>query len=328
MDYVIRTYYSKEDLPDIEDKSFFHSKSSFDWYAKSSKYNPFMIVAFRDSVPVGAMFAVIIRQNRLLTYRLFKRCIISQAPTFYSDDISEIELFDAMLTHLVNEVKNKVFVIRYQSLASAIFGYKGFRENKFFSVRMVNVRNSLQRRRDIWNQLSSSRKRQINKATKKGAVIEEVTSEEMLPIIYEIIKSANSKKVRRRFPPYEYFENFFRHYVKNGKGKILLLKYQGKIIGGTILGFEGKSIVYCLYYWGRSKRYKSVSPTIFTIYSAMRMAEQEGFEYFDFMDVAYINKRAGRLYFLLQFGGKQSATRRWFRFNWGLLNFFANKIYD
>ncbi|MGI6073122.1 MAG: GNAT family N-acetyltransferase [Fermentimonas sp.] len=328
MDYVIKTYYSKKDLPEIEDKSFFHSKSSFDWYARSSRYNPLMIVAFRGEVPVGAMFAVIIRRNRLLTGRLFKRCVISQAPMFYADDISEIELFDEMLTHLVNEVKNKVFVIRYQSLASAIFGYKGFRENKFFSVRMVNVRNSLQKKRDVWNQLSSSRKRQINKATKKGAVIEEVTSEDMLPVIYDIIKEANSKKIRRRFPPYEYFENFFIHYIKNGKGKILLLKYQDKIIGGTILGFEGKSTVYCLYYWGKSKRYKSINPTIFTIYSAMYMAEQDGFEYFDFMDVTYINKRAGRLYFLLQFGGKQSATRRWFRFNWGLLNFFANKIYD
>ena len=135
-------------------------------------------------------------------------------------------------------------------------------------------------------------------------------------------------KTTRRFPPYRYFENFFCHYVKNGKGKILLTRFQGKIIGGSILGFENKSTAYCLYYWGKSKRHKLLYPTVFTLYSAMKMAEEQGFYFFDFMDVGFLHKRAGRSRFLLQFGGKERATRRWYRFNWGLLNFFANKIYD
>ncbi|HLW10266.1 MAG TPA: hypothetical protein VKX35_07695, partial [Fermentimonas sp.] len=73
---------------------------------------------------------------------------------------------------------------------------------------------------------------------------------------------------------------------------------------------------------------KNIYPTIFTLYSAMQLAENDGFEYFDYMDVGFLNKNTGRLRFLLQFGGKQIATRRWYRYNWGLLNFFANKIYD
>jgi hypothetical protein len=60
----------------------------------------------------------------------------------------------------------------------------------------------------------------------------------------------------------------------------------------------------------------------------MKLAEDKGFKYFDYMDVGYINKNAGRPRFLLQFGGKQSATRRWYRYNWGILNFLAYKFYD
>ncbi|WP_294083268.1 peptidoglycan bridge formation glycyltransferase FemA/FemB family protein [Proteiniphilum sp. UBA5384] len=328
MGYNVKTYYRKEELPPMEEPNFFHSPSSFDWYGNSPTYTPLMLVAFKDEVPVAAMFAVIVRINRFLKGKLFKRCFISQQPAFFEKDLSQIEIFDALISHLVKKVRNRVFVIRYEDLGNAIFGYKGFRENGFYSAKWINIRNSLQRKRNIWDQLSKTRKNQVNKAWKKGIEMEELTSEENLPEIYKLIRNTNNKKISRRFPPYQYFENFFRYYITKGKGKILLTRYQGKIIGGAILGFEKKETVYCLYDWGKSKRYRLLYPTIFTIYQAMKISEEKGFCYFDFMDVGFLNENTGRTRFLLQFGGKQRATRRWYRINWGLLNFFANRIYD
>jgi hypothetical protein len=328
MKYNVKTFYRKEELPPLEEGNFFHDASSFDWYSNSPTYTPFMLVAFEGEKPVAALFAVIMRRNRFFRGSLFKRCFITQQPSFFNEDLSQADIFQALITHLVKEVRHKVFLIRYDSLGNAIFGYKAFRENKFYSVKWINIRNSLQRKRKIWDQLSASRKNQVNKALKRGVVMEEFVDEENLPEIYRLIHDTNHKKIWRRFPPYPYFENFFCHYVRKGKGKILLTRYQGKIIGGAMLGFEKHTTVYCLYYWGKSKRYKTLYPTIFTIYSAMELAEDLGFHYFDFMDVGFLSKNTGRTHFLLQFGGKQRATRRWYRFNWSLLNFFAHKIYD
>ncbi len=328
MSFSIKTYHHKKDLPPLEEVNFFHYPSSFDWYEQIPAYKPMMLVAFDQEKPVAALFAILVRKNRLLRHSLFRRCIISQPPSFFGKDLPEIELFELLITRLVQEVKHKVFLIRYENLGNAIFGYRGFRENHFFSVKWINIRNSLQRRRKLWDQLFPSRKNQVNRALKKGVRMEEMLSDDDLPEIYKLIRDTNQKKIRRRFPPYTYFVNFFHHYVKNGKGKILLTRYQGKIIGGAILGFEKKDRVFCLYYWGKSKRYKLLYPTIFTLYAAMKQSEEEGFLSFDFMDVGFINKHSGRSRFLLQFGGKQQATRRWYRLNWGLLNFFANRIYD
>lgn len=328
MTYYVKTYYRKEDLPVLEEISFFHYPSSFDWYSHSPTFSPLMLVVFEGERPVAAMFANITRINRLFRGKLFKRCFISQQPAFFDPSVSRIDIFQLLITHLVKEVKRKVFLIRYENLGNAIFGYKGFRENKFYSIKWINIRNSLQRKRKIWDQLSATRKNQVNKAQRKGVVMEELLSAEHLPEIYALIQETNHKKITHRFPPYAYFENFYHHYILKGKGKIMLTRYQGKIIGGAILGFENKQTVYCLYYWGKSKRHKTLYPTIFTLYSAMQLAEDEGFKYFDFMDVGFLNKNAGKSRFLLQFGGKQKATRRWYRFNWTLLNFFANQIYD
>ena len=312
----------------MEDINFFHFPDAFDWYSCIPAYTPFMLVAFNDEKPVAALFAIIARKNRLLHHSLFRRCIINQPPSFFGSDLPQIELFELLITRLVEEVKHKVFLIRYENLGNAIFGYKGFRENQFYSVKWINICNSLQRRRKIWDQLTPSRKNQVNRALKKGVQMVEVTTDDDLPEIYRLIRDTNQKKIRRRLPPYNYFENFYQHYVKEGKGKILLTRYQGKIIGGAILGFQKREKVYCLFYWGKSKRYKLLYPTIFTIYSAMKQSEDEGFHYFDFMDVGFIHKNSGWSRFLLQFGGKQKATRRWYRLNWGLLNFFANRLYD
>src|SRR5690554_54525 len=328
MKYKVKTYYRKEDLPSLDEVSFFHYTSSFDWYNHTSTYTPLMLVAFEGEKPIAALFANIVRINRFFSGKLFKRCLITQKPAFFDDSLSQIDVFNALITELVREVRGKVFFIRYENLGDAIFGYKGFRENKFYSIKWINIRNSLQRKRKIWDQLSASRKNQVNKALRKGAILEEFRSEERLPEIYALIEATNNKKISRRFPPYAYFENFYRHYILKGKGKIVLTRFQGKIIGGAILGFEKQHTVYCLYYWGKSKRYKTVYPTIFTLYSAMQMAEDEKFLYFDFMDVGFLNQNTGRSRFLLQFGGKQRATRRWYRYNWSVLNFFANKIYD
>lgn len=328
MEYSVSIFYNKEDLPMMDDSNFFHYTSSFDWYNSTPTYKPFMLVAFKEALPVAAMFAVIVRRNRYLRGSLFKRCFISQQPSFFDESISKIDLFHILISRLVDEVKNKVFLVRYDTLGSSIFGYKGFRENRFYSVKWINVKNSLQRKRNIWEQLSTTRRNQVKKAIKKGVKIEEFTSKNNLPEIYKLIEVTNNKKITNRFPPYKYFENFFHHYILKGKGKIILARYQNKILGGAVLGFEGKENVYCLYYWGKSKRFKALYPTIFTLYSAMQLAEDNGYEFFDYMDVGFLNTNAGRTRFLLQFGGKQTATRRWYRYNWGLLNFFANKIYD
>jgi hypothetical protein len=328
MEYQTRTYYRKEDLPEIPDSRFFHCASSFDWYAHISYYRPLMIVA-SDAAgkPVAAMSALNMRINRFLYGSVFKRCYVSQIPAYFDESVSQSEVFEALLGRLVKEVGRNVFFIEYRDLGNAIFGYKAFRENRFYSVKWINIRNSLRRPTGLWNQLSRTRKNQINKAKKKGATAEELTTTEKLPEIYHLIEKAKNWKISNRFPPYRYFENFFTHYVQNGKGKIILTRFQDKIIGGAIIGFEGKT-AYCLYYWGKNKSYKQLNPSVFSIWSAMEIAANLGYERFDFMDSGFLNENAGKPRFLLQFGGLQKATRRWYRINWQWLNFFANKIYD
>lgn len=327
MEYQVRTYYSKDELPVLKDINFFHFSSSFDWYSNISYYKPMALVVYHREKPIASMFALMMRINRFLYGSAFKRCYVSQQPDFYDENTNKIEVFELLIKSLVKEVGNKVLYIEYRNINSAIFGYKGFRDNGFYYAKWINVYNSLQKRRDIWNQLSRTRKNQVNKASRKGLVIEEITSREELFEVYNLIIKTKRWGVFNRFPPYQYFENFLNYYVKQDKGRILITKYKDKVIGGIILGFQQRK-VRVLYYWGKDKTYQNINPSVYTIYSAMEMAEKKKYEVFDFMDSGYLNIRTGKPRFLLQFGGKSQATRRWYRFNWKILSFFAKQVYD
>lgn len=328
MDYSLKVYYKKEDLPHLDDVSFFHNTCTFDLYKNLPYYTPLMIVCFQNEEPVASLFAHIMRINRFLNTSIFRRCYVSQKPAYYKENIAEEEIFSKLMNTLMIELKHKVFYIEVRNLGDPIFGYKAFRDNCFFSIKWINIKNSLQRKRNIWNQLSRSRRNQVNKAKRKGVYIEEVTKESELSTLYKLIDKNIHWKFSHRFPPYTYFDNFFHSFILDGKGKIFITKYQDKIIGGMIIGFHKNEIAYSLYYWGKTKTYKNLYPTIYTIWYAMTYAEEQGYKFFDFMDAGYIHEKAGKPRFILQFGGKQHATRRWYKFSWNWINFIASKFYD
>lgn len=328
MDYRLQVYYKKEDLPHLDDVSFFHNACAFDLYKNASYYTPLMVVCFQNNIPIASLFAHISRINRILNSSIFKRCYVNQKPAYYKEDLPEEDVFCKLMNALMKELKHRVFYIEVRNLGDPIFGYKAFRDNHFFSIKWIDIRNSLQRKRNIWNQLSGTRRNQVNKAKRKGVYIEEITKQEELSEIYKLIGKNLCWKFSHRFPPYTYFENFFHSYIQKGKGKIFITKYQDKIIGGIIIGLYNKETAYSLYYWGKAKTHKNLYPTIYTIWSAMTYAEKQGYEYFDFMDCGYLHENAGKPRFILQFGGKQHASRRWYKFNWGWINYFAAKFYD
>lgn len=328
MNYNLKVYYNKEELPHLDDVSFFHNVATFDLYKDINYYTPLMIICFENEEPIASLFAHIMRINRILDSSIFKRCYVSQKPAYYKSDLPEEDIFGQLLNTLMEEMKSRVLYVEVRNLSDPIFGYKAFRDNSFFSIKWINIKNSLQRKRKIWDQLSKSRKNQVNKAKRKGVYIEELRTDDELVAFYKSIDKNISWKFSHRFPPYTYFNNFFHSFILHDKGKIFITKYQEKVIGGIIIGLHQNKDAYSLYYWGKTKTYKNLYPTIYTIWYAMSYAEKKGFEYFDFMDTGYLHKNAGKTRFILQFGGKQHATRRWYKINWKWINFIASKIYD
>mgnify|MGYP000222967661 CR=1 FL=1 len=150
------------------------------------------------------------------------------------------DLFGEMLEHLTNEVLCKSFLIEFRNLENPLFGYKAFRKNNYFTINWLRVRNSLHSKVP-YERLSMSRKRQINKALRNGAIMEVADNEKDIQDFSRMLKKAYSSQVRKYFPDIGFFRLLAWQNPEKELAKVFLVKYKGKIIGGSICLFSKES---------------------------------------------------------------------------------------
>lgn len=93
-----------------------------------------------------------------------------------------------------------------------------------------------------FNQLEQKTRTDTRKARRRGVTIEVATTKAELEQFYEVFREfslARNFMVR----PYAYQERLWDTYLRQGMGRLLVAKYQGKIVGGYVsLAFAGKCL--------------------------------------------------------------------------------------
>ena len=148
--------------------------------------------------------------------------------------------------------------------------------------------------------MGEQRQRQVKKAIKNGAEICEASSEQEIRDWYQILRQLYRQKVRTPL----WSEEFFLQFHRNGVGKYLLVKYEGKVIGGMMCPvFAGKAI-YEWYVCGLDEAYREQYPSVMATYAAIEDAKQNGLPVFDFMGAGVPDKTYGVRDFKMEFGGE------------------------
>ena len=191
-------------LPPLPGTNIFHSTELFHVFEMTRGYEPLLIVAYIGNRPVGKLLAVIRKSMRLFPPAIIKRCEIYGTGEYFDEEQNKEDLFGEMLEHLTNEVLCKSFLIEFRNLENPLFGYKAFRKNNYFAINWLRVRNSLHSKVP-YERLSMSRKRQINKALRNGAIMEVADNEKDIQDFSRMLKKAYSSQVRKTFPGHRLF---------------------------------------------------------------------------------------------------------------------------
>jgi hypothetical protein len=242
------------------------------------------------------------------------------------DTTDKEAIFGEMLEHLTAEVLRDSFMIEFRNLDNALFGYKHFRANGYFPINWLRVRNSLHSQKTAEERISPSRIRQIKKGLRNGAKVEEAHSVEEIQEFSHMLYKIYSSHIRKHFPHIEFFRHMEERLMHSDQGKIFIVRYKEKIIGGAACIYSGDS-AYLWFSGGMRKTYALQYPGILAVWMALKDAYERGYRHLEFMDVGLPFKKHGYREFVLRFGGKQSSTRRWFRFRWTWLNNLFTKIY-
>ena len=148
--------------------------------------------------------------------------------------------------------------------------------------------------------MSEQRIRQVKKALKNGVEIVEASSEQEIRDWYRILQQLYQEKVRTPL----FSEEFFLQFYRNGVGKYLLVKHQGKVIGGMMCPILKGKAIYEWFVCGMDEEYREQYPSVMATYAAIEYAKTNALPLFDFMGAGKPDIPYGVRDFKMEFGGE------------------------
>ena len=148
--------------------------------------------------------------------------------------------------------------------------------------------------------MSEQRRRQVKKAISNGAEICEAQAEQEIRDWYQILHQLYREKVRTPL----FSEDFFLEFFRKGWGKYLLVKHEGKVIGGMMYPILDGRAIYEWYVCGLDEDYREQYPSVMATYAAIEYAKHNNLSLFDFMGAGKPDENYGVRDFKKEFGGE------------------------
>ena len=282
--------------------TWFQTKDAYEFYAANpNEIKPFAVGVNEDNNLKGLVVGYITNEKNSLKQFFTRRAIIIGGPLL-AEDISN-EALSMLLTSLKNlpslqggaggrlpiyiETRNFHDYSKWKS----VFESNGFKYQPHLNIQVTC---------DAAHTMSEQRIRQVKKALKNGAEIVEASSEQEIRDWYQILSQLYREKVRTPL----FSEEFFLEFYRNGVGKYLLVKHQGKVIGGMMCPILKGKAIYEWFVCGLDEEYREQYPSVMATYAAIEYAKQNSLPLFDFMGAGKPDIPYGVRDFKMEFGGE------------------------
>ena len=294
--------------------TWFQTPEAYEFFASMPKlFKPFVVGVICD--PAGAQTKLrgvcvgyVTVEKSAVKQWLTRRAIIIGGPCFADDCANEeVSLLLSTLRQQLSTGANAPIYIESRNFndysrwkdafASAGFDYKAH----------LNFHVDCRDKEAMWERMSENRRRQVRKAQ---ATVECLTNEGISELDvrewYEILRMLYRTKVKTPLWPVEFFLEAYRQ----GVGKFLLVKHEGKVIGGSMvvmservkeLGNEGT--VYEWFECGLNADYKEQYPSVMATWAGMQYANGHGCARYDMMGAGVPGVPYGVRDFKSEFGG-------------------------
>jgi len=281
--------------------TWFQTDEAYRFYQSVGDMQAFAYGVSEDDNLVGLVVGYTTTEKCKFKQHFTARSIIVGGPLI-ADNISNealtalLKAVKAMESNCQSPIANRPIYIETRNFHDyskwkSIFEANGFTYQPHYDI---HVHSNAQ------HQMSDRRQRELKRALKNGAEICEAQSEQEIRDWYQILSQLYREKVRTPLFSEEFFLRFYRH----GVGKYLLVKYQGKVIGGMMCPIlEGKAI-YEWYVCGMDEEYREQYPSVVATHAAIEYAKQNNIPLFDFMGAGEPDIPYGVRDFKMEFGGE------------------------
>ena len=308
--------------------TWFQTPKAYEFFASQPElFKPFVIAISNDASLSEAQHSinsslqtlravcvgyVTVERNPIKQY-FTRRAIINGGPVIANDATSE-EVETLMIA-----VRNqfKILDLRFKILNSPIFietrnfndysRWKGAFEKAGFSYQPhLNFHVDCTDKEQMWERLSENRKRQVRHVNGDSKFEISNLRLDNIPVTeqdvrewYAILSELYRTKVKTPLWPVEFFVEAYRQ----GIGQFLLVRHEGKIIGGSMV-VRDETTVYEWFECGLNAQSKEQYPSVKATYAGMCYAAEEGIGRYDMMGAGVPDVPYGVRDFKAEFGGK------------------------
>jgi lipid II:glycine glycyltransferase (peptidoglycan interpeptide bridge formation enzyme) len=292
--------------------NIFQTPEMYDFFSTVDNYQPLAIACLDEHEKIqGVLLAVIEREHQGFIGKFSSRGIVWGGPLL--DESAEENTLQLILNALIKELGTKTIYLEFRNLFDFADKIDVFKANGFTYKEHLNFRVPTTVGDDPQKKLSSNRKRQIKKSLASGASIDVAVSIEEVEEFYRILFALYKNRVRKPLPDYSFFKNFFLN--KEKFGIYLLVKFNGKVIGGIMCPIFRDKAIYEWYVCGLDEEYPEQYPSVLATWAAIEYAHKNGIHFFDFMGAGSPDQDYGVREFKARFGGDMVNFGRFTRIN-------------
>ena len=324
----IEQYKSGEKLPALMPGIFFHSEQFFHILENSPGIKPVMLVAYDGEEEKGHLLAMLKHDFRIIPPGIHHWCSIYSEGVYADKGCDRNEILSMFIDKLLKILDFRYTFIEVRYIADTRLTYRTFSKFSFVPRNDLRIYNSLHSRKPE-ERLTRAYHSHIRRAKARGVTYRQITKREDIEAGIKMLKKYYVSKVDRYFAPTELLIKMLTKHEEHTPDTRMFAVYNkdGKMVGCSIcLYSEGRA--YMLYSCGLRKSYPLLYPGIMSVWAAIKDAHERGYAHFEFaVSGTPLNKYRGFKNFLLNFGGKQTGTLRWYRFRWNWVNKILRKIY-
>lgn len=275
--------------------TWFQMPEAYDFYASNpEEMMPYAYCIKRDGEIRALIVGYITKEKNALKQFFTRRAIIIGGPLI-SDNASDDDV-EQLVRATIAELQSQAIYVEVRNFHDYSKWKEAFAACGFSYQPHLNIQVTCNSK----HSMSEQRIRQVKKALKNGAEICQAQSEQDVKDWYQILRQLYRQKVRTPLWSEEFFLSFYRQ----GRGIYLLVKHQGKVIGGMMCPILNGKAMYEWYVCGLDEQYKEQYPSVMATYAALEYAKANHIPLFDFMGAGKPNEPYGVRDFKMEFSGE------------------------
>jgi hypothetical protein len=289
--------------------NFFQSPEFLPFIGAVKGYKPFLLLAQNNSGQVeGSLAGVVQSDGNGMKAWLSRRAIIWGGPLVADASTEQgLNVARQLLEALKQGLQGKAIFIEFRNFFDCAPLHSVFEAAGFSFRPHLNFIVKLDDPDAVQSRLSSNRRRQIRASLKAGAVTSEPESEDDVLELYALLAKLYKEKVKKPLPSLDLFMQFW----KSPSAKTFLVKYDGKVVGGSVGPIYANKILYQWYVCGENGAIKGVHPSVLASWAPMEYGLKNGYQYFDFMGAGRPDDNYGVRDFKARFGGDEVCYGRY-----------------